>query len=312
ETKVEVHRIPKTKKGKLQVCVPPLFWYLDWPRMVLFFEMWKKHNATFIIYTNSVSSKVKKVLEYYKKQHVVRIVNWPMLPKAENGEDPNLSIYRLSHSLAHNDCVMRSSAEFAALLDIDEYLHLRDGSTLIDFAKRELKTKKSLGSWNFNHHGLYISPLDETFEGITNATVLRLSGPGKTLFRPARVKFMSTHFVNRHIEGTIRRILKRTEGVLMHNRVTFGGRKPGDDVDLGKASPFTKSLFKSTLSVSHSIFGEVLPHYENVAALAMQNCNGRWRSQGCKVPLIHCRQDMLPLEDWVFMKKNNDSHYTIV
>lgn len=30
--------------------------------------------------------------------------------------------------------------------------------------------------------------------------------------------------------------LRRSEGVLMHNRVQFGGMKPGDEVDFGEKS----------------------------------------------------------------------------
>ncbi|GMS80476.1 hypothetical protein PENTCL1PPCAC_2651, partial [Pristionchus entomophagus] len=203
EIEVEVNVIPGARKNKFQVknkvCVPPLFWYTDWPRVILFFEMWKKHNPTFMIYVNSISSKVMKVLEHYQKQDLVQIVNWPLLPLAENGEDPNLSIYRLSHSLAHNDCVMRMKSEFGALVDIDEYLHLLNGETLMDFAREELEKKSNLGSWSFNHHGLFITPLDETFGGIHNASVVRMNGPGKTFFRPETVKFLSTHTVNKHV-----------------------------------------------------------------------------------------------------------------
>lgn len=34
-------------------------------------------------------------------------------------------IYRLSHSLAHNDCALRMEAEFGVLLDVDEFIHIR-------------------------------------------------------------------------------------------------------------------------------------------------------------------------------------------
>ncbi|GMR62785.1 hypothetical protein PMAYCL1PPCAC_32980, partial [Pristionchus mayeri] len=105
-----------------KVCVPPLYWYHDWSKMVLFFELWRKHSPTFIVYANSYSKDVGKVLEYYKEQGLVQIVNWPMLESSNDGEDPNASIYRLSHSLAHNDCVMRMNGEYGVLLDIDEYI----------------------------------------------------------------------------------------------------------------------------------------------------------------------------------------------
>ncbi|KAF8383472.1 hypothetical protein PRIPAC_72614 [Pristionchus pacificus] len=212
EVDVDVNRVHKVKKGRMQkkkqICVPPLFWYTDWPRMVLFFEMWKKHNPTFIIYANSISSKVLQVLEHYQKQDLVQIVNWPLLPLGENGDDPNTSMYRLSHSLAHNDCVMRMRSEFGALVDIDEYLHLTNGQKLIDFAQEQLKIKENLASWSFTHHGLFIKPLDETFNGIDTANVLKMKGPPKTFFRPEKVKFLSTHFVGKFSEKVAHRSVR--------------------------------------------------------------------------------------------------------
>ncbi|GMT21491.1 hypothetical protein PFISCL1PPCAC_12788, partial [Pristionchus fissidentatus] len=158
ETQVDVHRIAPIQRGTLQVrflvCVPPLFWYNNWRLMINFFETWKQHNATYIFYANSVSSKVKRVLEYYQKKNLLQLVNWPRLPKAENGEDPNRSIDRLAHSLAINDCVMRTSGEFVALVDVDEYFHVKNNSTLIDFAEREVRRNTSIGSWIFNHQRL--------------------------------------------------------------------------------------------------------------------------------------------------------------
>lgn len=52
----------------VKVCVPPLYWYHDWTRMILFFELWKKHSPSFIIYANSYSRNVEKVLKYYEKK----------------------------------------------------------------------------------------------------------------------------------------------------------------------------------------------------------------------------------------------------
>lgn len=54
-------------------------------------------------------------------QGFVTLVRWPSLPR-NSAVDPNLSLYRLAHSLAHNDCVLRLESEFGALVDIDELI----------------------------------------------------------------------------------------------------------------------------------------------------------------------------------------------
>ncbi|KAK6036016.1 hypothetical protein COOONC_26479 [Cooperia oncophora] len=51
----------------------------------------------------------------------VTVIKWPLLPQSST-VDPNRSLYRLAHSLAHNDCVLRIDSEFGALVDIDELI----------------------------------------------------------------------------------------------------------------------------------------------------------------------------------------------
>ncbi|GMR47084.1 hypothetical protein PMAYCL1PPCAC_17279, partial [Pristionchus mayeri] len=204
----------------VQVCVPPLYWYHDWPKMILFFELWKKHSPTFIIYANSYSKNVGKVLEHYKKKGLVQIVNWPTLQSSEDGEDPNAGIYRLSHSLAHNDCVLRMKGEIGVLLDIDEYIHIPGNATLLDFAKREFGKDGNLGSLLFNHNGLKITPMDGTFDGA--AVYVNATGPSKAVFRPEFVKYLSTHWVHTYSRvGKGRKWVPRDEALLLHNRVQF-------------------------------------------------------------------------------------------
>lgn len=89
-------------------------------------------------------------------------------------------MYRLSHSLAHNDCVMRMESEYGVLLDIDEYIHIpsvmkitnqktnkfepiysRENTTLLEFAKREFTIDPKLGSLLFWHSGLKVREREE-------------------------------------------------------------------------------------------------------------------------------------------------------
>ncbi|GMS95154.1 hypothetical protein PENTCL1PPCAC_17329, partial [Pristionchus entomophagus] len=156
EVEVQVERRKPVAKDRLQVCVPPLYWYHDWPRMILFFELWKNHSPTFIIYANSYSKNIAKVLENYEKKGLVEIVNWPLLEKSKDGADPNAGLYRLSHSLAHNDCALRMEAEYGVLLDIDEYIHITRNTTLLEYSEQEFNQDKAVGSLIFPHNGLKV------------------------------------------------------------------------------------------------------------------------------------------------------------
>lgn len=52
-----------------QVCISgPAYWYDDWPRLIMFFELWREvHNAYFTIYVQSISKNVRMVLDHYEK-----------------------------------------------------------------------------------------------------------------------------------------------------------------------------------------------------------------------------------------------------
>ncbi|VDK78399.1 unnamed protein product [Anisakis simplex] len=84
--------------------------------------MWKWQGTShFYIYYQSVSRAVLHVLQAYEKQGIVTLIQWRTLPKSDE-IDPNRSIYRIGHSLSHNDCLHRSNARFVALVDIDELI----------------------------------------------------------------------------------------------------------------------------------------------------------------------------------------------
>ncbi|KAE9413978.1 hypothetical protein Angca_006139, partial [Angiostrongylus cantonensis] len=118
-----LQRIPTRTKGTLNVCVPPIYWkFTDWIRIIFFLETWRAQGANHVfLYYHSSTNNVRKVLDNYGKQGFVTIIPWPSLPK-NSIVDPNKSVYRLAHSLAHNDCILRIGSEFGALVDIDELI----------------------------------------------------------------------------------------------------------------------------------------------------------------------------------------------
>ncbi|KAF8381660.1 hypothetical protein PRIPAC_70802 [Pristionchus pacificus] len=98
--KMDVNSVPFLYET-LEVCVPPLYWYDDWPRLILFVEYWKEEGASVSIYVNSVSENVKKVIDYYETEvdnpmmfleriikGSIKVINWSMLPRLKD-EDPN-------------------------------------------------------------------------------------------------------------------------------------------------------------------------------------------------------------------------------
>ncbi|KAK6021878.1 hypothetical protein OSTOST_12441, partial [Ostertagia ostertagi] len=118
--------------------------FTDWTKVIFFLEMWRAHGASHIfMYYHSSTHNVRQVLRHYERevwtfdltlaikqnyknkdnwfQGFVTVISWPLLPRFSN-IDPNLSVYRLAHSLAHNDCVQRINSEFGALVDIDELI----------------------------------------------------------------------------------------------------------------------------------------------------------------------------------------------
>ncbi|KAF8376489.1 hypothetical protein PRIPAC_82918 [Pristionchus pacificus] len=311
QIEVEVARRPRVKKDRLQVCVPPLYWYHDWTRMILFFELWKKHSPSFIIYANSYSRNVEKVLKYYEKKGVVQIVNWPILERSDDRADPNLSVYRLSHSLAHNDCVMRMESEYGTLLDIDEYVHIPDNTTLIEFAKSEFTIDRKVGSLLFWHSGLKI--MDDSLDGISGAVLVNATGPGKTLFKPDNVMFLSTHWVLSHSRyGLKRKKIPREEALLLHNRVRFRGDQLKDAIEEELTDLDLVDIQRNSKATAREIFGKELPQHNKNVSLVMDKCDASWRSLGCKVPLLHCKKELEESDQWVFLPSSKDSHYTLM
>jgi hypothetical protein len=125
----------RSPKFQLAVCVPPLYWFSDWLQLIQFVEIWRSFNRVshFFVYFQSISEQVDRVLRVYEQmvndcpcfsrsvQGLVTIIPWSLLP-SDTDTDPNLSVYRLGHSLAHNDCLYRADSRFVALVDVDEYL----------------------------------------------------------------------------------------------------------------------------------------------------------------------------------------------
>ncbi|GMR62673.1 hypothetical protein PMAYCL1PPCAC_32868, partial [Pristionchus mayeri] len=295
--------------SSLEVCVPPLYWYDDWPRLLLFVEYHRREGAFITIYANSVSHTVKRILDYYESQGVIRVINWPMLPLLEE-EDPNRSVYRLSHSLAHNDCVLRSSSKYTTLLDIDEFIYVRN-SSFLDFVKSKFSSDSSIGSLQFEHLGLISeAQLDESFDALDLMEIREIEGPSKVLFNPSSILFLSTHTVNTHVEGFHRTNISKDEAFLLHMRNSFGHKKVGERIAMDDR--FSSDLKERVKATRDAIFGSMIPSFTLNVTKEVIRCTSTWRTDGCKTPIHSCYSQLMTMEEWFFYSPSDDSHFLVL
>uniref|UniRef100_A0A914DII8 Glycosyltransferase family 92 protein n=1 Tax=Acrobeloides nanus TaxID=290746 RepID=A0A914DII8_9BILA len=225
------------------------------------------------------------------KKGVVSLIDWIELPKSTE-VDPNKSLYRLGHSLAHNDCLMRSRAKFVALVDIDEIIvPSTRNQSLLDFLKASLKTHPLAGSFLFKHARLRfpaakIKPETDLahldFRWLLSATADLKNGPAKVIFMSERADVVLTHRVRFHrkpfseVENWFNEDLRR-EVVRSYNKIIGNIKDPG----LLKTSLYSKS-----------------PHL-------LRQCIDNWKNRsGCKTPFRSCFSSLSSMEEWVYSNNN--------
>lgn len=173
------------------------------------------------------SSRVPKTSEWANLgqfstlfQGFLTLIPWTELPKSDE-VDPNESLYRLGHSLAHNDCLMRAKGKFIALVDVDEiivpsnryninhFIHLFRNQSLSQLLHDLLKTHPLSGSFLFKHARLgfptsRIKPNSDLrlldFHWLLSAMAYIGNGPSKVVFVPDRTDITLTHRVRKHKE----------------------------------------------------------------------------------------------------------------
>ncbi|CAJ0590255.1 unnamed protein product [Cylicocyclus nassatus] len=289
-----LERVPQRTKGTLTFCVPPVYWFTNWTKMIFALEMWKAQGVNHVIvYYHSSNEHVYDVLRHYEKEGFVTIVRWPSLPR-DAFSDPNLSLYRLAHSLAQNDCVLRIDTEFGAVIDIDEVIFPRSGS-LLTLVRNLFLDHPSAGALSFSHRSLIFEPpmagQNFTFEkldfsGIRNATEFKLQGPPKVIFRTETVDLLSTHDVRIYKSHVTTFKVPVEDAVLLHHRYNHVGGENPQRVDLlsSKADLDTFQEFLSYKACTVFPNGADF-HFETQRALGM--CLKSWRKDQhqCKTPL---------------------------
>ncbi|GMS91577.1 hypothetical protein PENTCL1PPCAC_13752, partial [Pristionchus entomophagus] len=101
------------------------------------------------------------------------------------------------------------------------------------------------------------------------------------------------------------------KGMLLHNRVQFREDQLEGVVET-KFSDLNMTLIEQRArETSLNIFGDIIPSHNAHVSYVMDKCDASWRSHGCKVPLLHCKKDLIEVDEWIFPGPADDSHYTM-
>ncbi|VDM47490.1 unnamed protein product [Toxocara canis] len=282
---LRAHRMPSARSG-LHVCVPPLYWYSDYG--------------------------------------IVTIIEWRLVPRSTT-TDPNVSIYRIGHSLAHNDCLLRSNGRFVALVDIDEFI-IPIGADLIPFLTSSLQKDPLAGSFLFVHSRLRFRQRDRKqtldwravdFDWLLDTEFELGNGPPKTIFLPDRTEIMLTHSALRHLYPFVQVTVPDSKACLYHARNTWaspevaGNFTPIQLFDIEKVTSLRRKYLKIMSIISKSLAIDP-PVVSNISRLVTR-CLSRWKQEGCKTPYHSCRDSLLHEEDWIFSDDSpSKSPYVIV
>ncbi|CAJ0588757.1 unnamed protein product [Cylicocyclus nassatus] len=316
---VPLQRVLPKEKEKLTFCVPPFYWYSNWPKIIFALEMWKAQGVDHIIvYHHSSTKNVYHVLTRYQAEGYITIVPWPSLPRSAF-EDPNESVYRVAHSLANNDCLMRLSSEFGAVIDVDEIIVPRNG-TLLSFIIESF-AKTSAGALMFLHRALSFNPSyaernftykELNFFGIWNANELECKGPPKVVFRTEDVESVYTHNINQFKRNSSVAKVRLEDAALLHHRYNVGIERVCKSLGNIDLLP-TKSDFISLQNILNYRKRTIFPDMANFhfsTQVELATCLQQWRltQHECITPISSCADVMLPLEEWQFTKLDEQFH----
>ncbi|CAJ0939537.1 unnamed protein product, partial [Mesorhabditis belari] len=125
---VKLHRAPSPSMytNDISVCVGPMHWFNDWPRLIVFAEYLKSQGIKkFLLHVQSVSKTAKKVLDYYEKEGFLEVRGWPLLPFNKYW-NPNLYTYNVAHHREMYDCGFWSASKWTFYGDLDDLPYIRE------------------------------------------------------------------------------------------------------------------------------------------------------------------------------------------
>lgn len=317
---VPVQIVPRKKEKGLTICVQPVYFYTEFHKIIIFIESWLSQGAKkFIIFYHSSSEEVLEVLEHYRKQGIVQIINWsdfPKLPRKfeEKWPEPNDSIYRFGHLIAQNLCSLMSTTEFTSIVDFDEVIAVQNMSTL-NFVSTMFGNSPRLGAIHFKHQNIRFYPplvVDDLvdFDGIVKPRFLNISGPNKYIFRTDAVEIASTHSVYKFIDKKyLKMTVKPTHGLLYHHRYNnenIDGNNVNSDVDLFYGYSNVEAVILLQKKMSEIFIQTPTMSYNSATKLAACISRLKLSSWQCRATGAYCSDEQLALQYWLFAENTDN------
>ncbi|CAJ0937722.1 unnamed protein product, partial [Mesorhabditis belari] len=79
--RLKVNFVPKTYEKGITSCLEPLHWFTEWPRLIVFMELYQFLGYTKFLFTWTTMTKtVKKVLDYYVEKGIAELRPYPLVP----------------------------------------------------------------------------------------------------------------------------------------------------------------------------------------------------------------------------------------
>lgn len=221
-------------RGELAVCVKPIHYdYDQWWRILEFISLNRLLGVShFMLYVNSVSDRVRCLLQQLQSDHVVTLLDWTGLPLRSQVDIRTQNLFA-----ALNDCSMRAMGRFryVAMIDLDEiifpYLH-KKLTDLLDRMRSFGQTRPVAGAYSFQNAFFYLGWPDESFgwHSISLSKTRRRSEllphrqRSKLIVRPDGVLEVGNHFVWQYMSGFGAVHVQPKAGLLHHYRYCeFGG-----------------------------------------------------------------------------------------
>uniref|UniRef100_A0A914CXE7 Glycosyltransferase family 92 protein n=1 Tax=Acrobeloides nanus TaxID=290746 RepID=A0A914CXE7_9BILA len=335
---IKIPKIFKTKprESGLSVCVAPLYWFSNWPRLIEFIEIWRVLGASkFYFYYQSVTREVYEIFKEYEKLGIVEAMKAEVMPTdKESGFNPDSWLFRIGDRLFQNDCLMRAKTKFAPYVDVDEMLIPQNNQTLLEFLEAEAKANPDAGAFGFNHAGLQFDAekmghlkdskadfdwrkLDH--EWLKTAQWGNQWAMGKAVSMPDRVDLISIHYIARAQFPYKQIDVPHTKGVYYHSRINWAEKKKSDEKKDNKSllyEPRLKSFFTDELvktvhknyqgimeNVEKSMGRKPYPSYEVFKIL--DKCLAGWRSYHKCSPYVMCYENLKNITEWVYANPSN-------
>ncbi|CAJ0924127.1 unnamed protein product, partial [Mesorhabditis belari] len=315
---IPVHRSPKNYTNSLSACIGAVHWFNDWPRLIVFLEVWRRQGTEKFLFTvQSVSKTVKQVLDFYEKKGLLQIHDWPLLPFSQL-YDPNYRVYYISDNLETQHCLFWSDSKYTFQGDVDDFLYIRNSSLpFFDYFETWFQEKKDLGALSFPHVGLAFRPRiiekPYKYENVLRFDALRKPltfeewRMPKTVFLTEYVKNNWVHHPKAYFADKRRYDVAKAQAIHLHGRMNFDQKSdlnlikpPYPDVHFFKEKDLEKTL-KEIGGIVREIFGDVTPEYRGFEVqTALQLCRdkGRPKKTGCLDPGVSCFDELFPLDDW--------------